>query len=86
MQIIDNRKKLNETLEQGAVIVAESGRKYLIIRDQLNSTYRLLNIERMETAYSFKSHEFTLSKVRSNITIVEIIPADEVQLTIGGTK
>ncbi|PEM65313.1 hypothetical protein CN613_25555 [Bacillus pseudomycoides] len=86
MNIVDNRKQATGILERGAIIVAESGRKYLIIRDQLNSNNRLLNIEQMQTSYSFNDHEFTLERINKNFTIEEIIPAAEVQLTIGGIK
>ncbi|MGE2643852.1 hypothetical protein ACQH7H_24945, partial [Escherichia coli] len=68
------------------VIVAEHGTRYLIIRDVMNEQMRLVNINLMETAYHYKRHEFTIERISKSITIEEIIPADEVQLTIGGTN
>ncbi len=86
MQIIDNRKKVKGVLEIGAVIVAEHGTKYLVIRDVMNEQLRLVVIDTMETAFHYRRHEFTIERVSQSITIKEIIPASEVQLTIGGIQ
>ncbi|WP_144466747.1 hypothetical protein [Bacillus nitratireducens] len=86
MNIIDNRKKVEGTLEIGAVVVAEHGTKYLVVRDVMNEQLRLVVIDTMETAFHFRRHEFTIERVNKSITIKEIIPASEVSLVIGGTK
>lgn len=87
MNIIDNRSKTKTpVLEEGAIVVADSGRKYLVIRDVLNNKMRLLDVAKMETAYHFEHSEFTLEYVSNSVHIEEIIPAAQVQLTIGGTN
>ncbi|MGG3644646.1 hypothetical protein [Bacillus wiedmannii] len=87
MNIIDNRSKVETAkLERGALIVTNLGKQYLIVRDSLNDTIRLVNLDTMATVYTYDQREFSVERMRRNFTIAEIIPASEVQLVIGGLQ
>ncbi|MDF9638816.1 hypothetical protein [Bacillus cereus] len=87
MNIIDNRKKVEEKLlTEGSVVVMGSGKQYLAIRDVKNRTFRLVKVEDMSTQFTFQEEDFNANYLKRNYNIKEIIPASEVQIVIGGIQ
>lgn len=86
MRIIDNRQSQpKQEIKLGSLVVFENGAdKYLLIRDTRNTVYRLVDVRTMRTEWTIQNDE--LNNIENMFPIKEIISADNVQLTIGGTK